>query len=987
MTIQNLYPKTRPGLIYNVINGRNELPVNSSFSRPSAATYVDNNSMIRTVGNNVPRFDHDPSDGSYLGVLLEPSAVNCLPYSGEVGDHFGDWDDVSDQYGYTWNGSDRAMTGSAVPEAQTPGLGTGMRGIWTGETTGDGAIGSKGPLPTPDSDLITLSVYMRIGPNNSYINGILLRHYNTDLTDKFVRVTFNDDGTLTFTSQSENTHASWEKSSNGWFRVWITYYKANNNNCGLQLYLLHDGSTFLNEIAGPGDYIEAWGPQLEAASTPKSKPTSLISTSNVLDSGVFGRRAKDEFSLFAINDFDFGFSLLLDSETSTKDDIYKIKADGAEIASLRNNDGTLTWTINGTSSINSDPPLYPQVGFLPGRVRTISSFGPAEQGDVENYLYTTGLSFPTIAEPAPGADEVEFGVPQTLKALYAWPGQLDQTNAVSLIKGKYNVVKNKEIDADAFAFVWNTDPSNEGRKEAILDGVVPVDSMTVDWGDGNTNTYTKGVTPSHTYPYPGQYRIQILADDGFDQVTLDGSDLPGTLMRVDQWAPQYREDATGPGFTGNDMVNLFKSQVRVNYIPKFKYTNLIDAGSAFDSTQYLPTANADWIPTDLSQATNVGFMFYGSSFLVGEAKDVVQQLKTSPNLVSVRFCHSNRSVTGFVDEDGNSTGLPWTDTSNVTNWYQALGYNSFTSIGDLDTSSATDFTNIFRGCLNLEQMPFVNTDNVITMDSGWKDCRSLEFFPSINTQNCTGFQFAWDGCASLKVMPALNFEKTTSVRAAWRGCSSLERFPTINLSACTDINAAWSGLALIEEFPELDLANVAYAGAAWDGCSSLKYFPLLDFGSCVDMGVTWRNNTALDNKANLGQTYSFPEINTSNVTGCYLTWSGCSALTNFPPLDFSSCNYFNAAWSACTNLADFPPNMFDSIPSLNVGGMKGTFEACSLTAQSIENILVSLDTTGIADRELTINGHMNAGKSTWTEAADAAFDNLIAKGWTIIYNE
>ena len=44
--------------------------------------------------------------------------------------------------------------------------------------------------------------------------------------------------------------------------------------------------------------------------------------------------------------------------------------------------------------------------------------------------------------------------------------------------------------------------------------------MTVDWGDGTRNVYAKGVVPAHSYPYPGQYRIQILADTGFDNLRL-----------------------------------------------------------------------------------------------------------------------------------------------------------------------------------------------------------------------------------------------------------------------------------------------------------------------------------------------------------------------------------------------------------------------------------------------------------------------------------
>jgi len=35
---------------------------------------------------------------------------------------------------------------------------------------------------------------------------------------------------------------------------------------------------------------------------------------------------------------------------------------------------------------------------------------------------------------------------------------------------------------------------------------------------------------------------------------------------------------------------------------------------------------------------------------------------------------------------------------------------------------------------------------------------------------------------------------------------------------------------------------------------------------------------------------------------------------------------------------------------------------------------------------LSINGGTNASKSTWSSAANTAYTNLIAKGWTISYN-
>ena len=53
---------------------------------------------------------------------------------------------------------------------------------------------------------------------------------------------------------------------------------------------------------------------------------------------------------------------------------------------------------------------------------------------------------------------------------------------------------------------------------------------------------------------------------------------------------------------------------------------------------------------------------------------------------------------------------------------------------------------------------------------------------------------------------------------------------------------------------------------------------------------------------------------------------------------------------------------------------------------SIENILVSLVENGATNIELGIDGGTNAAKSTWTAAANTAYDNLIAKGWTISFN-
>ncbi len=78
--------------------------------------------------------------------------------------------------------------------------------------------------------------------------------------------------------------------------------------------------------------------------------------------------------------------------------------------------------------------------------------------------------------------------------------------------------------------------------------------------------------------------------------------------------------------------------------------------------------------------------------------------------------------------------------------------------------------------------------------------------------------------------------------------------------------------------------------------------------------------------------------------------------------------------------------MFDTTGTLISNAFRQSWSFCALTAQSIENILVSLDTNGATGITLGINGGTNAAKTTWSAAAVTAYDNLIVKGWTISFN-
>ena len=52
-----------------------------TFTRDSLGTYVDEYGLIKYASNNVPRFDHDPTTGESLGLLIEESRTNKVSNS------------------------------------------------------------------------------------------------------------------------------------------------------------------------------------------------------------------------------------------------------------------------------------------------------------------------------------------------------------------------------------------------------------------------------------------------------------------------------------------------------------------------------------------------------------------------------------------------------------------------------------------------------------------------------------------------------------------------------------------------------------------------------------------------------------------------------------------------------------------------------------------------------------------------------------------
>ena len=1010
MTIKNLYPPNRPASIYNVINGRPELPISGTLTRASVGSFVGPNKRIATAIAGQPRFTYDMVTGEYLGLLMEEEATNhildsedCSSLKADNADNVncdGDRTPLTDNIDTPFGKQDCARLTLKAGQVAS---------YWTFETQSAISADHKAVFSCYFKTDDTAAVPLRYLWVYLYVGSSAKVHY-LDLEGS--------------RNQSTGSFAFVDDAGNGWKKVTCQQTKSAFTSTLTIKVAAASGLTGSSPVA-PGDingYI--CGAQLES---------SPVATSFIPTGGATAvTREKDEFSISTVNNFDDGFSLLLDTETTSDDTIYAIYADGSEIASLSNDGGTINWEINGTSAqTNGD---YPQVGFVKGRVRTISSFTAAGDSTNPNYLYTTGLSFPTVAAPAPGADEIKFGVPQILKAIYVWNGQLNPVQAVSIIKGESNIVPNIPINANKYSFVYNTDPADNGSTSAELKGIVPINvsgGMTVDWGDGTPiNTYNKGVTPSHDYPYPGQYRIQVsgnetwnppgditgtLTGGGFDEVTLGyGS---GQITRVDQWAPQHRTTASSTGFNGTQMESLLLSQNECTQIPDYSYLLLTVLDFAFGSCKKIAVKGPDnasdwsWIPSNIPSVRSMNSAFAEVSVDVSTPAErgAFPQLNTSNDLTNIREVFFRTKITGW-SAGGTPTNKPFTNTSGVTNFDGAFRGCQFTSL-ELDTSQGRNFNSCFSENSSIVTFPQLVTNKGTSFSATWSYCSALTGFtvwPDFRQSQTMGSCFY---ATAIATWPTLDFQESLNCSYTFANNQAVVTGPQLqNTELVGDFSSAFTDCSLLETVPKFKTDSCETIRSIFNNAKKVK-----DIDVFTDTSKIKNWSWAFFNIKGITSVPAFDYSAATNLENCFCNSQN---ITSFPAgADFSKVNSFRSAWSGCLSLASWPTGMFNNIKNQdgNADSLKDAFNACALSKNSIQDIFDSIVTSNATGGILGVQGGNNsprfqglsadAGTTLeWTQKAADAFKVLYTKkgdpvtgqasypgatgrGWTITYNK
>ncbi len=251
----------KPSLQVNFARAK-KLDARFSFGRTSTATYVDANGIIKSAVEHEPRFDHNPTTGESLGLLLEPASTNMCERSEE-------FDNAS------WAKTNMLAFGSgSVANATTAPNDTTTADLLVPNTTGavhhhvqnNDTAGSY-----TDGEYVTASVFVKPA---GYYRLSLLMYYAAGSTGG-IGAHF-DLTTGTWISSQNSPYAySITPYPNGWFRITTTAivteavtYPAT---LLIRILIRQPTGTITATWAGDGTSgMYMWGGQLEKSSFPTS---------------------------------------------------------------------------------------------------------------------------------------------------------------------------------------------------------------------------------------------------------------------------------------------------------------------------------------------------------------------------------------------------------------------------------------------------------------------------------------------------------------------------------------------------------------------------------------------------------------------------------------------------------------------------------------------------------------------------------------------
>jgi hypothetical protein len=250
---QNVFPSVRPTLDLDFANSKT-LDPRITFTRASGGSYVGADGLIKYAGVNEARFDHDPSTGESLGLLVEEARTNLLLRSEEFDVV---WTTFASSIESTILAPDGTMTGVKLKEDTT------QNEHRVGQFSGGGTT----------TNAVTFSVFLKASERTKV--RLAFSILNNWVGGGGAAVIFDLMAGTAIPNNSTPTNFSITPFPNGWYRCSITGTPITTitPNCVIFIY-----TTTFNYTGDGTSGIYVWGAQLEQGAFPTSYIPTLGST-------------------------------------------------------------------------------------------------------------------------------------------------------------------------------------------------------------------------------------------------------------------------------------------------------------------------------------------------------------------------------------------------------------------------------------------------------------------------------------------------------------------------------------------------------------------------------------------------------------------------------------------------------------------------------------------------------------------------------------
>jgi hypothetical protein len=232
-----------------------------TFTRASSATYVDSDGLIKTASTDIPRFNHNPTTGESLGLLVEEQRTNLLLQS--------------EAFATTWTATRSSITSNSVAAPD----GTTTADSLIEDTTASQTHLVSQSVSITNGTSYTFSCFAKANTRPSIRLTLGSAGFTTNLS-----ATFNLQGGNLIVA-SANATATITPYPNGWYRCSISATATASTSTSFQL-LIGDSATTSNvTYTGDGTSgIYIWGAQLEAGAFPTSYiPTTTAAVTRSAD--------------------------------------------------------------------------------------------------------------------------------------------------------------------------------------------------------------------------------------------------------------------------------------------------------------------------------------------------------------------------------------------------------------------------------------------------------------------------------------------------------------------------------------------------------------------------------------------------------------------------------------------------------------------------------------------------------------------------------